>query len=107
MASGSGPILSEEQAASAAASRGRSRFILTGNIPSITAARKAYPPGVAGGLLGPQGVALVDAARVPQHPRRDAELLHSADLLADLERRVARQPPAERDRKSTRLNSSH
>src|SRR5690348_4036960 len=54
--------------------------------------------GMAGGAERPQRVPLIDAAGVPQDPRRDPQLLGGADLLADLHRRVPWLAPPEGDR---------
>src|SRR6266446_3753680 len=51
-----------------------------------------------------QGVALVHAAGIPQHPGVDPEFFGRADLLADLVRCVARFAAAERERLEVRTN---
>jgi len=40
----------------------------------------------------------------PQHPRRDSQIFHRPDLLADLEWGVTGQPPPERERLQERTD---
>src|SRR5467141_2249496 len=99
IASGSTPPASEHAPSVPASARGSNSFLMWGNMALLSATGNCRDVSV-----GPERVALVHAAGIPEHPRPDAQLFGCANLLADFVRRVARLAAAERERLEVRTD---